>query len=81
MLNITHHTFNLAKEDGFSQKSISIATGISEESLSRAKKRGSMSTGSLERIAQAIGYQIVLEKLPENHANSVITAKGIDDYA
>jgi len=63
MKSIVNQIFDIAKIENKSLKTISEASGVSVESLSRVKKRGRMTTDSIEKIACALGYEVQLRKV------------------
>jgi transcriptional regulator with XRE-family HTH domain len=58
-LSILSDILRAAKARGLSQKTLAGRAGISEESLSRMKKRGSTRVDILSRLASAVGISIV----------------------
>ena len=63
MTKIVDELFKLAKIENLSQKEISKRSGLAEETLSRAKRHGNMNAENIEKIADALGYEIVLKKI------------------
>lgn len=53
-----------AHKDGLSQKGLAKRVGISEESLSRMKKRGSARLGLVTQLADAVGLRVTV--VPKN---------------
>jgi transcriptional regulator with XRE-family HTH domain len=63
------HIITIAKDHGISQKVLAQRAGVSEETLSRAKKRGSTRLDIVEALARAAGAH--LEVLPQGFQRSL----------
>jgi transcriptional regulator with XRE-family HTH domain len=79
MSPVTHTTEILmkalerAKKLGLDQRQLAARAGLSPETLSRAKKRGTMDSSSLERILGCVGFELALT--PSGHPHEAQGAK------
>lgn len=65
---ILDQIFAAARARGFTQKQLAAAAGIREETLSRAKKRGSLQLAVAESLARAAGVELSIQPVAGTHA-------------
>lgn len=63
-----------AAELGLTQKQLAAAAGVRAETLSRAKKRGSLQLPLAEALARAVGAELVLRRPAGRHAVATVAA-------
>lgn len=63
MSELVNFLFDYAKEKNISQKALSAISGVSEEGLSRIKKRGAK-LETVEAIAKALGCKVQVQREP-----------------
>lgn len=78
MMKLLDQILDSAKAQGITQKELASKVGISEESLSRLKSRDSLKTRSLELLAEATGFELVLQ--PKAKPPPVATAPFREKY-
>ncbi len=59
--NILDKLIMAAKENGISQKQLAEVAGMSSVGLAKAKKRGSINSANLEKMAAILGLRLTLE--------------------
>jgi transcriptional regulator with XRE-family HTH domain len=63
MSNLLNQIIEHANQHGVSQKDLAVRTGIAEGSLSRAKRKGSLNSNTLELLAKEAGVELVVTPL------------------
>ena len=58
--NLLNEIIELSKSKGMKQKELAQRSGLSAETLSRAKKSGDMHLSSLIRLAETVGLKLQL---------------------
>jgi len=58
--NLLNEIIELSKKKGMKQKELAQRSGLSAETLSRAKKSGDMHLSSLIRLAETVGLKLQL---------------------
>lgn len=64
-LSLLEQVLLVAKQKGLTQKVLAQKAGISQENLSRGKKRGNTTTDLLQRLADAAGVHIQVTPFPQ----------------
>lgn len=69
-MTLLDQILSFAKAQGMTQKELADKTGIPKESLSRLKGRNSVKAQTLELLADAIGFELVLLPKPKRPASA-----------
>lgn len=74
MTNVTailNETLARAKELSLDQKELALLSGVRPETISRAKKRGTMDSRTLDKLVSAVGLQLSLQVRAKPEINAL----------